>query len=143
MNKELEEITVLANMNIYGELIQAMNPIPMENPIIAKNKKLTNYQINKFRDKIEKELKLKDMFIYFLFYPEPLKFLFVIEFDAPKVLNSKKLGRLLKYIDLYDYKKVKSDNELFLLFDIMENTNFDFKQFQKEKLEFEEVLNNE
>ena len=140
MNEDLKELSVYANMSTLLDMVEMTNPIQVKNPVIEQNKQITNYKIDKFRDQVAKDLKLKDMYMYFAFYPEPLKFLFIIEFDTPKVLNSKKLGSLLKYLDMYDYQKVRSEKELFLLFDIGENTNFDYEQFNKEKKEFEEVF---
>lgn len=124
MNDTLAKLTIGATFNVYGELIQQGNTI--KNPIIDHHKKESVKEINKFRDNIRKELKLNSLFIYYIAVPNTL--LLICEIDKPEELNNKKLGRLLNILDIYNYRKIKSDKELFLVFDIL---NVDKKEVLK------------
>jgi hypothetical protein len=105
MNKALEILTTKAIINAYGHLISTTG-----------SNELDDKELETFRDQVREKIGIKDLFMYYIFYPTA--FLFICEFDTPEKLTSEKLEKLLDYLDLYEHRKLESKNELFLIFNM-------------------------
>lgn len=67
-------------------------------------------------DEVMTRLGIHDLFMYFIFIPTTL--VFIYEFDTLAKLTKLKKMELLDQLSIYEHREINSEKELFLIFDI-------------------------